>query len=115
MPTTWNEVPDSHKGRWHSAFKECRPPYPLARVCPICGAKELRAWYQCDVRESIATKTGRFVGRGAVWEWCGACRTYRILGARVPEWWDAYLNSAETVLLEPPLALMKLRTTRFMP
>jgi hypothetical protein len=28
-----------------------------------------------------------YVGRGGLWEWCSACRSYVHASALVPDWW----------------------------
>lgn len=105
--THWRSVPDAARDAWSQAFAVPGGAavgsvgVDVAMPCPVCGEARLHRYYQRGV--PLAAGVGAaFVARGALWEWCSACRCYEHASALVPAWWRCDLAVDEGELTALP-------------
>jgi len=103
----WNGVPLHLVEIWNDVFQKSPETLNLSSPCPVCGSIALHRWYQIGRPIDKIARGQRFIARGALWEWCSACRTYSHSSALVPEWWSSCLVVNEADLTAEPEAIEK--------
>ena len=101
----WQDVPVEHEPAWQAIFLASREGLNLSAPCPVCGVAALHQWYHLWQREDTEAGGSRFIGRGGLWEWCSACRSFAHYSARVPEWWASDLQVDPGQLEHQPAAI----------
>lgn len=101
----WLGVPPEREAEWRAVFQSSREGLGLTARCPVCGVAGLRRWYQVNRPEARVIDGVRYVARGGLWQWCGACRSFEHFSALVPEWWACDLEVDEGRLTALPTAI----------
>jgi len=101
----WRSVPDAACDAWRQAFAVpggAAAGVDVAVPCPVCGEARLHRYYQVGAPLAAGISAAGFVARGALWEWCSACRCYEHASALVPAWWRGDLAVDEARLTAQP-------------
>lgn len=101
----WHGVPLDRDAEWKAVFQSSREILNLSAPCPICRVMTLHRWYQIHQPEERVIDGLRFIGRGGLWEWCSACRSFQHYSCYVPEWWSCDLEIDEKKLTALPTAI----------
>jgi len=110
--TDWVGVPLDRVEEWQAAFLEDLLAEDIQVPCPICGRVSLHRWYDSPTPRPAAQDDRRFIGRGALWEWCSVCRAYEHYSALVPKGWHSTLAVETGQLTAEPEAIERARCKR---
>lgn len=113
----WVGVPLDKAQAWRLAFFAPAVGPLVAGSCPVCGAEGLRVYYDEGRPDRRVIEGVRYVAKGALWQWCTACRSFEHSQALIPETWQrpplvldprrvaaipGELDRAITALADPP-------------
>jgi hypothetical protein len=101
----WTSVPEQLAARWAESFAVPSDGSQVAGNCPVCGAEGLHRYYCTGQPIDAHHWQGRYIAKGALWEWCSSCRTFEHASALVPSWWRSDISIAAELLTATPDAL----------
>lgn len=85
---SWQETDADTHPMWRQVFNRDWQGPDLSEDCPVCKQKALHRWYIQEDQAARVLRGVQFAGRGRLWEWCSACRTFEHYpDGFVPEWW----------------------------
>ncbi len=97
------EIELGSRPRWRRIFNGDTRGAEVHGACPVCGSTTLHRWYSIEQAVSSTRGSKVYIGRGRLWEWCSACRSFEYYpDGYVSDWWSARYSVEPAALRYDP-------------